>query len=597
MTKKQTISTIIKSFFITWALLRVASLSIGSIFTLIFFFGSYALFYFSGEYFNKVLQEPESVCRRKISVVSTILGLLFALFIILPNFENYTGDLSNGLFKAIIITAVFAGMFFLFTRCLILLYIFITQKNEKSQKEAAAPKTYRGIAFLFDKYTIIFSTVLCMIFFIPFFLYSYPGILSPDSINQIEQALGEVPLSNHHPYLHTLIIKMWVDLGMALTGNLAFGVALYTVFQMIIMALTCGYAVDTVKKITGKLWTAAASMIIYAAVPIFDVYSIIMWKDIPFGLSVLVMICALLRIQKACHFEVKPAIIDYILLGISGIGICLLRSNGFYAFIISIPFLLIGTRKKKLPLWPIIVGVLGISLLFRGPVLSSLNVRQPDFVESIAVPSQLVAQVLVNDRTLPDKDIQMIENIVDLTYIHELYVPGYADNIKELMRAGHPEYLESHKKEFLELFIRTGFSYPQDYLQALVSQTKSVWYPEVFYNVSYNEGIAGNNWNLITSALIGGPVVMKVREIYLKLGTMIPILGLMWSMGTLTWIILICFGSTLVAKKGSLKRETSYIFTILIMLIFSLVIAIPVMEDYRYMFFALLALPVVLGLL
>ena len=50
----------------------------------------------------------------------------------------------------------------------------------------------------------------------PYFLAYFPGILSNDSVWQMDQILGIRPLSNHHPFTHTMIIKLFYSIGYAI---------------------------------------------------------------------------------------------------------------------------------------------------------------------------------------------------------------------------------------------------------------------------------------------------------------------------------------------------------------------------------------------
>ena len=54
-----------------------------------------------------------------------------------------------------------------------------------------------------QKLLCYFGLLFCWLFW---FLYQFPGVLTPDSISQFSQATGLIPFSNHHPILHTLFV-------------------------------------------------------------------------------------------------------------------------------------------------------------------------------------------------------------------------------------------------------------------------------------------------------------------------------------------------------------------------------------------------------
>ena len=80
-------------------------------------------------------------------------------------------------------------------------------------------------------------------------------------------------------------------------------------------------------------------------------------------------------------------------------------------------------------------AILAVAVIIKYPVMNKAGVIQPDFIESLSIPTQQIAAVICNDRTLTDEQLSLIENVVDLTYIKELYNPIFADNMKELVRS------------------------------------------------------------------------------------------------------------------------------------------------------------------
>ena len=58
------------------------------------------------------------------------------------------------------------------------------------------------------------------IFWMPYFILYYPGFVFGDSLSSIEQALGYWELSNHHPVMYTLFIKLCIMIGKVLAAVL-----------------------------------------------------------------------------------------------------------------------------------------------------------------------------------------------------------------------------------------------------------------------------------------------------------------------------------------------------------------------------------------
>ena len=151
--------------------------------------------------------------------------------------------------------------------------------------------------------------------------------------------------------------------------------------------------------------------------------------------------------------------------------VCLFRSNGWYAFLFSLPFLLFAFRHSLKIMLPLHAAILAAVLLIKVPVMNAYHVTQPDFVESICIPLQQTSRVLCEDKELTPAQWESVHKVIDTTYIKKLYDPGFADNMKELVRAGDPAYLTEHKGEYFMLWLSLGIKYPATYLRAYIDQT------------------------------------------------------------------------------------------------------------------------------
>ena len=330
------------------------------------------------------------------------------------------------------------------------------------------------------------------------------------------------------------------------------------------------------------------------------IYIRTLWKDIPFAAAVLCFGCALMRfvVMPTPSFagsqtpflnriRRRQQIVNWSIYIVSGLMLCLFRSNGWYAFLLCLPFLLIHFRKKAKNMYPVLFGILVTVLIIKIPVMNAFAVTQPDLIESLSIPTQQISAVLCNDRYLSPEELDLIENVVDLTYIKELYNPYFADNIKELVRAGDQSYLETHKEEFFKLWLRLGLRYPGDYLTAYMHQTYGYWYPDSFYPVADAEGVSATSLGVSHTPLIRGPLVVKGKEIAIKLGGILPLYGILWSMGAACWVLIFCIGNSLI--RGEISKLILYLPSLA--LLFTVLIATPVATEFRYVYFLVFSLP------
>ena len=267
---------------------------------------------------------------------------------------------------------------------------------------------------------------------------------------------------------------------------------------------------------------------------------------------------------------------------------CVYRSNGWYAFILTFPFLLIAFRKQWKLLYPLHFLLLAFVLVVKGPVMNHYEVEQPDFIESISIPLQQVGRVIATGQELTPEQNELIRKIIKTEHVPELYTEYISDNMKELVRTYNPNYLTSHKSEYLKLWIELGLKYPDTYLDAYIAQTRGYYSPSAIYSVAEVDSIIDNETGLYREYLIGGKLIVKLREILIKLQDMVPLYGALWSMGSLFWGLLLFLGLTigknlnfnLKAKMNFLDLITVWIPNIAV--IGTLLIATPVAIEFRY---------------
>lgn len=585
----------VQSFFTTWALMKAGRMEPGNILTLVFFLLIF-LFY---RHVDHSLAQSGFDHKRGIFKASVILSLIFSTLYVVVDYPNYIAELTNSLFRMGILTAVFAGFGFLFYYLLNFLFLLTVDKDRLNKLlltnlynqspetifiqcgNRRISKLLSSIYVFYLKHMGLCAFLLCMLCWLPYFLYQYPGIMTPDSLVQFEQVLGVIPYSNHHPWVHTMLIKLLYTIGYKLTGSMLIALSFYTFFQMCIMAWSVSYFLNTLKQYRIRPGICFLFTLFYALIPYHAVYSVTLWKDIPFAAAVLCFGCATLRLNQKIN---ATSLGIYI---ISGLMLCLFRSNGWYAFIVCLPFLLIYFRKRARIMLPVLLGIFVAAIVIKVPVMNAFSVTQPDTIESLSIPAQQITAVICNDRDLRTEELELIENVVDLTYIKELYDPYFADNIKELVRAGNQSYLEEHKGEFLKLWVRLGLRYPGDYLTAYIHQTYGYWYPDSFYPVADAEGVSATSLGVSHTPLIGGPLVVKGKEIAIKLGSMLPLYGTLWSMGIACWVLLFCIGNALVRRENS--KLILYLPSIALLL--TVLIATPVATEFRYAYFMVFSLP------
>lgn len=562
----------LESFFATWAIMRIGSLHSMNIIAFLFFLLCVICFSAMGKEFASQTAHNAKVQK----IISGISSGIFTCFYLSDTTKSLVSDLNNKLFQAAIILATALGLYLLLYHAIRYLMCklngFVLKGTPKAEK-------------LISRLPVI-SFVLIVFCRIPWLLYSYPGIMTPDSINQFRQVVGISSFSNHHPWLHTMTISLFYHMGSLFTSDVNDAFLFFTVFQICFMAFATSYLVWVISKYTNSLPLLGGIITFYALLPYHNVMAICIWKDVMFSGTLLLFCTSLFYLLK--EGIKKQNLFSLILYFISGFLMCLYRSNGWYAFILTFPFLLISFRKNWKTMLPLHIALLALVLFVKGPVMEHYEVKQPDFIESISIPLQQVGRVIATGQELTPGQEELIQKIIKTEYVPELYTEYISDNMKELVRTYNPEYLVTHKADYLKLWIELGLKYPDVYFDAYIAQTRGYYSPSAIYSVAEVDGVIDNETGLYREYLLRGKLIVKIREILIKLQDIVPLYGALWSMGSLFWGTLLFLALALGQKTSfTLKEPMNFLDFITVWIpniavIGTLLIATPVAIEFRY---------------
>lgn len=125
----------------------------------------------------------------------------------------------------------------------------------------------------------------------------------------------------------------------------------------------------------------------------------------------------------------------------------------------------------------ILISVITITAIMKGPFVNIIGVQKSEFAESLSIPIQQISRVIYDGYEIDESQNKLIENIIDINIIKENYLPYISDPVKGVINntEGSNQYLEKHKLEYLQLWIQLGLKYPKEFLKAWIDQTKGYW--------------------------------------------------------------------------------------------------------------------------
>ena len=413
----------------------------------------------------------------------------------------------------------------------------------------------------------------------------YPGTLTVDSLSTIRELMGDAPYSNIMPFWHTVTVKLFVDMGLAVFGDMNAAIALFHGVQILFMAVCFAYTIMTMYQMGVPVWFLVPVYAVYALQPHNIVYSVILWKDIPFAAASLLFITALYRLLKGIG---RSGFWNYGALVFGAMGFSLWRTNGWYAFLATVVVLLILMGKNEKKLLMLMISVLVFSWVLINPVLDAMNVTETNFVEAFAVPMQQIARVVSEGRKLTAEENALLSEIFWIDRVGELYNPLTVDPIKfETFRYDRVDYILENAGDYIKLYFSIGIRYPGDYLKAWIDETKGYWNGGYFFWI-YSREVVENSYGITLT--LGENLIARLFGAFFRYMEKPEFLQPLTSIGLHVWALVGC------AVVNAWKRRKELLLTIpLLVLIAGLWVGTPVYSEFRYAYPVFLGMPLILA--
>lgn len=437
----------------------------------------------------------------------------------------------------------------------------------------------------FRKQWLVGSLVMFLIW-MPVFLCFFPGFVSNDSAVQISQAVGDTAWSNWHPVLHTLFVAGPVNLGLAMTGDLTAGIALYSICQMVIMAVLLGYIAAWLKRETGKKWIGWVVVALYGLVPVCACYSMMMWKDVIFSGLLAVFVVKLFELVR--HFGRDEELSMKKLLMIAGLVIvmAMFRNGAVLIVAAALLGLVVFYKKKRLRMAILLGLVMVIVLLVQRPVFNMLGIAKSPFMESMSVPAQQIGYLAHEGRLTEEQKLELAK-YADVEKLSKNYNPMNADYAKN---AFYYNVVEEDKFGLVGLWFRLLPSNLGGYIHAYVWQMYYYWYPQGGAWVMDLENNHEEMWmkREYTDISLLGEKVKSVASRAINGAFSSSWLGWMNNVGAMVWGVVI-MGLVFVYQK---RYRLLIPLGCIAIYVVSLLIASPVSSIFRYVYSLLLVMPV-----
>lgn len=436
--------------------------------------------------------------------------------------------------------------------------------------------------------------VLVCIFFLlawlPYYLTYFPGVVRHDEILCIQQALGELVLSNHQPIIFVLFIKIVLVLVTGPGGTMNAAIAVGTGLQMCFLALILSGAVSFIRQRTMGGWCFLPAVVFFAFSPIVALYSVVLCKD-TFFTGWLLLYCIL--VYKICAEGYLDGwnpknIIKFMALTVM-VGMS--RSNGLYIAVFMFIILMVTVKEaRKAVLVSSISAFLMIGLI-KGPVFTILHVQSPSIAESFSVPIQQIGNTLAKGGTIREEDLEYLDGILPIDEWKASYDSSVSDPIK-FNEQFNRSSLDQTSVEFLKVWFRGLIPNFRYYVEAYLDLMRGYW--DISYIVNIDGTDVSTNtygieridclkqWTGFSMEPLLALLVLVMRKL--------PIVNIL----TNQLILFLLFLSVVLLWLRRNEKRKTILFYPVLLLYLTLLIAAPVSSEFRYMLPFHFMLPILL---
>ncbi len=522
-----------------------------------------------------IIYQGEKLYQKKNMVPSLALSIIISLTAVVgAKMDMDAGTFADWSMKDPIFICILAAFFFY--GCMILFHCldkgFLLYEKEYTWKH---PR--------------LWLTGIFLLAWMPYFLTFFPGNMGPDTFESLNMILGNIPVTNHHPVFFTFLLFLVVK-GTAFLGSLQISLAIFSLIQMVILALTLSDTILWLKKRHASRYLRIIAILFFAFHPFVPMYSMYLTKDVLFSVVLLLLSLKLMDMvmSDGTKFQSKKECVKLFSLILLSI---LLRNNGLYIAVVLSVILLIRFRKYWKNILVGVMSVFALTAIYMGPVFHTLGIEKESFAESMSIPLQQVGYVIVNDGVMSEEDAMYLQKLMPFEKVKEVFEPGYTDMYK-FDKDFNDVFLNETKSQFLSVWGRLCTKNFSDYIKAYLMQTAGYWHYGETNTVS-TIGVAENNLGVEQFDVVKITIGFSLQAIMEKLLLVFrkaPVICFLSSMAIEIFAVLLC-----IVQDIRNKRKTRVIAWMPFLLLWGTVmIAAPAYCLFRYLFPLFLAWPVMI---
>lgn len=509
---------------------------------------------------------------KRIILINIIFSVLLALAGTIAHYVSYINNGYTKLNLLVIFVLYFVASFFI-----VFALFWISGKGYRGEIKKIGKKELISIFFM-----LFLSYLLCLLTY-------FPGVGMNDGLNILNFGMSQ---SGQFPVFYCAFLTALAKIGKHF-GSLQISIAIYSVIQIIICSIiTSGIIEWTFSK---KLPKGIKIFILcyFIFMPIICMYAISMLKDTVFSLLLVVFSILLYELMSGkIENQKRYCIISLITI----MGIIMLRNNGKYVVIFCLLLAYIfgkNRKKRKVILFQALIAV--ISLIMVSTAMHYFHSKQL-FQEAAGIPLQQVCATVANDGKITAEQRHFINKLMPVDQIKTKYNPYTADPIKwDPDGKFNRFYLESHKKQFIKVWIDMFPANMKIYIVAYLRQTFQFWAPlpnvenpcfytiETYYNNAWLPDFT-KQYHIRDHSIMLNPLRKIFKGYYRR--------GYYFNEGLCFWIII-----ALLLLTYQKDKKIFYMYMPTIALWLTIMISTPISGSFRYVLVYAYIMPIYISML
>ena len=415
------------------------------------------------------------------------------------------------------------------------------------------------------------SFLAIIICWTPYYILFWPGTMHGDVPNQILQYYHypvhfqgrwvtdgvNVVYSNDHPFIHTLIVGKTLDLGREM-GDIQKALSYLCGAQCILYALGFSTLITTLWHFGMNRSFLKVAVAVYALLPIFPMYAIMISGDTFLGLFFMAFIILIIWIYQTGG-EILRSKIFLILLFLSVLGLAIAKNQGVYIALVMIILTFILFRKYwKQLMFGMVLPVLVFYIGYQGILFHYCRVGNVGKQEAMSFFFQQTGRYVRDfGEDVTEEEKMAIDAVLDYDKLAEKYDPDICDPIKKTFREN---VTSRDMTNYFSAWFSMGCRHPAVYMQAFFAGTWMYYYPGYSNAIIYYRGLSTLQYYLEQSECWYGNSIpdsfvnslnygqseehketLRLYYFYLLFTKYIPVVNWLILPGCATWLMLSCF--------------------------------------------------------